>query len=198
MNKFWPKTPLLVIAIAASLIGNNAFAQKSARRPGLWEIKSKTWLDGKVRTATMGIDTATPEMRKQIDSQTASRGFKIVNDTPEGRTVNLCVSQAQALKEPEVMTAAMRKRGCDAVLIGKKPDGASMYEFTCAGNVSGAGRGEMKLISPERYEGFTEVNNKGALQGPQLVRNEIKARSSHLAATKGYRQKSLLIFRGCS
>ncbi len=176
MNKYQPKIRVLLIAVATLLMSDFAFSQKSARRPGLWEIKSKTLLDGKVRTATMGIDTATPEMRKQIDSQTASRGFKIVNDSPEGRTVNLCVSQSQAQKEPEVMTAAMRKRGCDAVLIGKKPDGASMYEFTCAGNVSGAGRGEMKLISPERYEGFTEVNNKGALQGPQLVRNEIKAR----------------------
>ena len=174
-------TGLALATIAWGLIAPSE-AQMSARRPGLWEVRAKTLLDGKPRPESAAMNTLPDDVKAELERRMATRGMKVISESVEGRTLHVCLSQAQAMKEPELMGEAMRKRGCESVQAPREKGGKKVnYRFTCTGKISGSGKGEMTLTSPEKYSGWTEVVNEGAatpagVKKPVIIRNEIAAK----------------------
>ena len=168
------------------LVGLGAFsaadAQMSARRPGLWEVRAKTLLDGKPRPESAPMSSLPADVKAELERRMAGRGMKLISEGPEGRTLHVCLSQNQAMKDPELMGDAMRKRGCESVQSPRAKGSKKVdYLFTCTGKVSGSGKGEMTLVSAEKYSGWTEVINEGAatpasVKKPVVIRNEIAAK----------------------
>lgn len=170
-------TLIITFGIVAS-----AQAQMSARRPGLWEIRAKTLLDGKPRPESAAMNTLPDDVKAELERRMATRGMKVISESAEGRTLHVCLSQAQAMKEPELMGEAMRKRGCESLQAPREKASKIIdYRFTCTGKISGSGKGEMTLTSAEKYSGWTEVINEGAatpagVKKPAIIRNEIAAK----------------------
>ena len=167
--------------IGLSLV-TTADAQMSARRPGLWEIRAKTLLDGKPRPESAPMSSLPADVKVELERRMASRGMKLISEGPEGRTLHVCLSQTLAMKEPELMGDAMRKRGCESVQSPREKGSKKVgYLFTCSGKVAGSGKGEMLLTSAEKYSGWTEVIYEGAatpagVKKPLVIRNEIAAK----------------------
>jgi Protein of unknown function (DUF3617) len=160
-----------------------ALAQKSPRRPGLWEVTTRTLLDGKARERSMSFDRLTKERKAEVLEQMRANGVRLMSDTAAGRVIQVCVSQEQARKEPEFFGPTLQAVGCKQQEIGRTDGGkTAMFEFACMGKFVGNGKGQTTLESPERYSGWTETKTSAPdgmikpLNRSMLVRNEIKGR----------------------
>ncbi len=167
---------VIVFSLFASL-SSNANAQVSARKPGLWEIQTRTLVDGKIQERSLAFEKLDKEDQGKVQEAMAKRGMKLIKDGNDGRVIQMCLSQQQAVKPPELFGATMRKAGCAATEVGRKDgDKTALYEFVCTGNFPGAGRGEMTLDSPEKYKGWTQVNENQPGKPARSIRNEVNAK----------------------
>jgi hypothetical protein len=173
----------LLLLSVAFLIAEPAFAQKSPRKPGLWEVTTRTLLNGKARERSMSFDRLTKERKAEVLEQMRANGVRLMSDSVAGRVIQVCVSQEQARKEPEFFGPTLQAAGCKQQEIGRTDEGkTSMFEFACLGKFVGNGKGQTTLETPERYNGWTEIKTRapdGMIQQlgkPMLVRNEIKGR----------------------
>jgi hypothetical protein len=169
----------LVIALATT----PAFAQKSPRRPGLWEVTTRTLLDGQPRERSTNLDKLSKQERDAVLAQMRSNGIRLISDTKAGRVIQVCVSQEQARKEPEFFGPTLRAVGCNQQEVARQNGGKTVqFEFTCQGKFVGRGKGETTLDSAESYFGWTETRTTlpdgmiKPIDKPMLVRNEIKGR----------------------
>ncbi len=172
-----------VLLISAIVFAQAVRAQKSPRRPGLWEVTTRTLLDGKPRERSTHLDRLTKDERAAVLAQMRQKGIRLVSDTAAGRVIQVCVSQEQARSEPEFFGPSLRAVGCAQQLVGRADDGKTqLFEFTCQGKFVGSGKGQTTLLSPESYNGWTETTTRAPqgmvqkLDKPMLVRNEIKGR----------------------
>jgi hypothetical protein len=152
-------------------------AQMSARKPGLWEIKTRTLVDGKIQERSLAYDRLEKQDQTKVQEVMAKRGMKLIKDGADGRTIQMCLSQQQAVKPPELFGSTMRKAGCLATEVGRKDgDKTALYEFVCTGDFPGNGRGEMTLESPQKYAGWTQVKQTEAGKPLRTIRNEVTAK----------------------
>lgn len=173
----------IVAVLLAGWVATQAYAQKSPRRPGLWEVTTRTLLDGTARERSTNLDKLNEEERANVMEQMRKNGIRLVSDTAAGRVIQVCVSQEQATKEPEFFGPTLRAVGCRQQEVGRLNGGKTvLFEFVCEGKFVGSGRGETTLDSPESYFGWTETRTTAPdgmikkLDKPVLVRNEIKGR----------------------
>jgi hypothetical protein len=167
----------VLVVLSVSFFSTNTEAQMSARRPGLWEIKTKSLVDGKAPERALSFDKLSKEEQAKVQEAMADRGMKLISDGPKGRVLHVCLTQPLAQKEPELFGSVMRKQGCTTTLKGRKNEGkTAMYDFTCKGAITGAGSGEMTLSSPQAYKGFTQVVQLESGKPDKTIRQEVDAR----------------------
>ncbi len=155
----------------------DATAQMSARKPGLWEIKTRTLIDGKIQERSLAFDRLEKPEQAKVQEAMAKRGMKLIKDGADGRTIQMCLSQQKAVLPPELFGSTMRKGGCVATEVGRKDaDKTALYEFVCTGDFPGNGRGEMTLESPQKYSGWTQVKQAEAGKPARTIRNEVTAK----------------------
>jgi hypothetical protein len=180
MKTFTQFSLVFSVGFASALLlfcAPEASAQMSPRKPGLWEIKTRTLIDGKVQERSLAYDRLDKQDQSKVQEAMAKRGMKLMSDGDDGRTIQMCLSQQQATKRPELFGSTMRKGGCVATEVGRKDgDKTALYEFVCTGNFPGSGLGEMTLESPQKYSGWTQVKQAEAGKPARTIRNEVKAK----------------------
>jgi hypothetical protein len=173
--KFGPAAGLVLAGFVCAT--PDAAAQMSARKPGLWEIKTRTLVDGKAQARSLAFEQLDKQDQNKVQEAMAKRGMKLIKDGDDGRTIQMCLSQKRAVSPPELFGSTMRKGGCVATEVGRKDgDKTALYEFVCTGDFPGNGRGEMTLESPQKYFGWTQTKQAAVGKPERTIRNEVTAK----------------------
>jgi hypothetical protein len=164
----------LTLAILVTLTGS-AFAQSSALKPGLWEMKTiRQVMDGRDMSAQMNaaqgqmeeaMAQMSPDQRKKMEAMMGGQGMP--TKSKAGGGMRICMSAAMAAKDKPMVDPEGR---CEPTKLNRSGN-KSTFEFSCTSKgQTTVGKGE-STVSGDMVATRMDMTMTDA-QGRHTMQNE--------------------------